>query len=142
MSEQLTLQCKATPTELAQILNQVTGLGLRQGWSTQAVAQVQLVVEELVVNIMNYGSQSGAETLIELTLVQEGQHLHLTLSDNGMAFDPLQVRAPDLSTDLDQRPVGGLGIYLVTQLVDELSYQRVGSWNRLEIRQTLLAHGA
>ncbi|MDD2811286.1 ATP-binding protein [Rhodoferax sp.] len=142
MSEQLTLQCKATATELAQLLNQVTGLGLRQGWSAQAVAQVQLVVEELVVNIMNYGSQSGAETLIELTLVQEGQHLHLTLSDNGMAFDPLQVKAPDLSTDLDQRPVGGLGIYLVTQLVDELSYQRVGSWNRLQIRQTLFEHGA
>lgn len=138
MSEQLTLQCKATATELAQLLNQVTGLGLRQGWSAQAVAQVQLVVEELVVNIMNYGSQSGAETLIELTLVQEGQHLHLTLSDNGMAFDPLQVKAPDLSTDLDQRPVGGLGIYLVTQLVDELSYQRVGQWNQLQIRQTLL----
>lgn len=138
MSEQLTLQCKATATELAQILNQVTGLGLRQGWSAQAMAQVQLVVEELVVNIMNYGSQSGAETLIELTLVQEGQHLHLTLSDNGMAFDPLQVKAPDLSTDLDQRPVGGLGIYLVTQLVDELSYQRVGQWNQLQIRQTLL----
>ncbi|MDD4943677.1 MAG: ATP-binding protein [Rhodoferax sp.] len=138
MSEQLTLQCKATATELAQLLNQVTGLGLRQGWSAQAVAQVQLVVEELVVNIMNYGSQSGAETLIELTLVQEGQHLHLTLSDNGAAFDPLQVKAPDLSTDLDQRPVGGLGIYLVTQLVDELSYQRVGQWNQLQIRQTLL----
>ncbi|TXT38694.1 MAG: anti-sigma factor [Comamonadaceae bacterium] len=137
MSDQLTLQCRATAADLAQLLSQVDSFGQRQGWTAHALSQVRLVLEELVVNIVSYGVQDGQVPELALSLVQQGLVLDMEISDNGVAFDPLQAAAPDLSADLDHRPVGGLGIFLVTQLADTLDYQRDGQWNRLRVSLSL-----
>ncbi len=137
MSDQLTLQCRATAADLAQLLSQVDSFGQRQGWTAHALSQVRLVLEELVVNIVSYGVQDGQVPELALSLVQQGLVLDMEISDNGVAFDPLQAAAPDLSADLDHRPVGGLGIFLVTQLADTVHYQRDGQWNRLRVSLSL-----
>ena len=137
MSDQFTLQCKATPTDLAQLLSLVDSFGQGQGWTAHALSQVRLVLEELVVNIVSYGSQDGQAPELAVSLAQQGQVLDMVISDNGVAFDPLQATAPDLNADLDHRPVGGLGIFLVTELADTVRYQREGAWNRLWVSLSL-----
>jgi len=137
MSEQFTFKCTASPADLAQLLSQVDAFGQRLGWTAHAASQVRLVLEELVVNIMSYGATGPQAAALTVSLVQRGLVLEMALADNGTAFDPLQAEAPDLSADLDHRPVGGLGIFLVSQLTDSVRYQRDGAWNRLLISKTM-----
>ena len=59
------------------------------------------------------------------------------MSDNGAAFDPLSVPAPDLTTSLDERAVGGLGLHLVRNLMDRVSYSRAGERNQLTLVKAL-----
>jgi serine/threonine-protein kinase RsbW len=61
--------------------------------------------------------------------------IELVVEDGGPAFDPLQQATPDLEAALDDRPVGGLGIHLVRQMMDEVAYQRTGQRNRLTMRK-------
>ncbi len=59
------------------------------------------------------------------------------MADNGMAFDPLQKSAPDLESSLEDRPIGGLGVFLVLEFMDDVTYQRDGEWNRMSMLKVL-----
>jgi anti-sigma regulatory factor (Ser/Thr protein kinase) len=72
---------------------------------------------------------------VSLALVENG--LTMTVEDNGPQFDPLTLPPPDLTTSLAERPVGGLGVFLVRRVMDAVSYQRVGSLNRLTVTKSL-----
>ena len=61
----------------------------------------------------------------------------MTVSDAGIPYDPLQQEDPDVSLEADERQIGGLGIYLVKQLMDEVSYEYRGGMNILRIRKIL-----
>jgi anti-sigma regulatory factor (Ser/Thr protein kinase) len=63
--------------------------------------------------------------LIEVEMIRDGDALVVRLRDQAEAFDPTQVLPPDLSLPLEKRPLGGMGIYLTRQLVDQFSYQRL-----------------
>ncbi len=57
----------------------------------------------------------------------------MTIEDDGPRFDPLSLPPPDVTASLDERPIGGLGLFLVRQLMDAVSYDRVGARNRLRM---------
>jgi anti-sigma regulatory factor (Ser/Thr protein kinase) len=57
----------------------------------------------------------------------------LTVEDDGPAFDPLSLAVPDVTASLDERPVGGLGVFLVRRMMDSVSYHRVGARNQLRM---------
>ncbi len=61
----------------------------------------------------------------------------MTIEDDGVAFDPLAIAPSSLDDDIDQRAMGGLGIHLVRELMDEMRYVRVGSRNRLTLIKRL-----
>lgn len=107
------------------------------GWTERALFQVRLVVEELLMNIISHGSDGQHRPRIRLQLAQDDNLLRLEIADDGIAFDPLQALPPDLEADLDDRPIGGLGVHLVRQLSDNVAYRRVDGWNRLEVTKTL-----
>ena len=70
-------------------------------------------------------------------MAQKDGTLSMEIADNGIAFDPLQLPAPDLHAEIDDRPIGGLGIFLVRELMDSVTYRRDGDWNRLMVTKTL-----
>jgi anti-sigma regulatory factor (Ser/Thr protein kinase) len=109
----------------------------QMGWTDQALFQVRLVVEELLMNIISHGSDGQRRPSIRLQLAQDGDLLMLEIADDGIAFDPLQAPPPDLEAELEDRPIGGLGVHLVRQLSDTIAYRRVDGWNRLEVTKTL-----
>jgi serine/threonine-protein kinase RsbW len=83
-----------------------------------------LIVTEIVTNSLVYGYK-GMPGLIEVEMIRDGDALVVRLRDQAEAFDPTQVLPPDLSLPLEKRPLGGMGIYLTRQLVDQFSYQRL-----------------
>jgi serine/threonine-protein kinase RsbW len=100
---------------------------------------LDLVVEEVFVNISRYGYPDQPGGLVEMTYtVPRPGVLGLEIADQGLAYNPLMLRQPGLPSSLNERSVGGLGMYLVRRFTEELTYRRDGKWNRLcfEISET------
>jgi anti-sigma regulatory factor (Ser/Thr protein kinase) len=92
--------------------------------------QLQVALEELFTNICFYAyAPASGDVLIMLD--KQDSILKIYLADKGIPFDPTAKEDPDISPDASQRPVGGLGIYMVKQIVDRMEYQRVGEMNVL-----------
>ncbi len=99
--------------------------------------QVNLILEELYTNTANYGFQGITNGQVSITLsVIDGQ-LDIIYQDNGIEFNPLEMEAPDLQLSIDDRPIGGLGVYFVKALTDQIEYSRVGEFNLLKMQKSL-----
>jgi len=96
-----------------------------------------LAVEELVINAIKHGRCSPAEGAIEVGVRLSGQELNITITDTGIPFNTLNAPPPDLTSSLVDRPIGGLGIYLVRSLMNSVEYERQGGENRLRLRKDL-----
>jgi anti-sigma regulatory factor (Ser/Thr protein kinase) len=94
--------------------------------------RLDLVMEEVVVNVINYAYPDGQPGNIEVSYAIEGLgKLFVQVSDAGREFDPLAKDPPDLRLGLAERPIGGLGIFLVKRIARSISYSRVDNRNVL-----------
>ena len=101
------------------------------------IYKVQLAVDEACTNVINYAYPHGPGPL-KITIEPEGRDALIIINDQGKAFDPTSVPPPDLAPDLEQRKIGGLGIYFMKKLMDSISYSfhpREG--NTLTLRKKL-----
>jgi anti-sigma regulatory factor (Ser/Thr protein kinase) len=92
-----------------------------------------LALEEHLTNIFNYGFTSSDERWICVRLRADNNALQVKITDTGKAYDPLSAPLADTSIPLDEKPIGGLGVYLMKQFMDELSYEREGPMNVLRM---------
>jgi PAS domain S-box-containing protein len=86
--------------------------------------KVSIVLDELLNNVVNYAFQDEEEHEIEVEIEYSGERLVITITDEGIPFNPFQREKPDISADVDDREIGGLGIHLVRSVMDEYDYQR------------------
>jgi serine/threonine-protein kinase RsbW len=96
---------------------------------------VRLIVEELASNAIDYGAAETPVGQHELSvnIDIDGERLTLGFRDTGAPFDPLSVADPDIDADIDERPVGGLGLYLIRSLAEDIRYHREGDTNLLTV---------
>ena len=96
---------------------------------------INLALEEAVSNVMLYAypGKSG-QVLVECT---KSDKLVFTITDSGVPFDPTQQEDPDVTQSADERPIGGLGIFLVRQIMDEIEYKREENKNILILAKQL-----
>lgn len=101
------------------------------GFNASVVGKVALAAEEALVNVINY-AYGGGEGDLELQADTSAPGtLQLKLIDSGAPFDPLQKEDPDITAPAEQRPIGGLGIFMVKQIMDSVTYERIGERNVL-----------
>jgi len=100
-------------------------------------SQMMLAVEEAVVNVMNYAYPIGSQGSIIVDASATRQSLKFIITDEGKAFDPTQRAVADTSLTAEERPIGGLGILLVQQLMDSINYERVNGKNVLTLKKML-----
>jgi anti-sigma regulatory factor (Ser/Thr protein kinase) len=100
-----------------------------------------LALEEMVANVFEHGFDDPSSASIEVVLRRRADRFTLELRDRGRPFDPLSLPAPDLDSDLDDRPVGGLGVHLARTLMDEVVYARDGDVNLVTMVKKLPRHG-
>lgn len=98
---------------------------------------LQLALEEAVVNIMQYAFAPGTTGEITISVEHDAGRLLFSLEDGGLPFDPTEVADADVSLPADQREVGGLGIYIVRQIMDKVEYSRCGERNVLRLTKTI-----
>lgn len=132
-------------SELDRLAVSLEDFGVKNGLSADLIAELNLVIEELVSNTFNYGAAAGldpAALRVGVDIARDGGVVTLRIEDNGRAFDPLQEKPPDLGATLEERSVGGLGIHLVRTLMDEIKYSREGDRNLLVMRKRVAGEGA
>ena len=102
------------------------------------VFQSRLALDELFVNIVNYGYEDDERHIIEVDLTVNDEQLQIDIRDDGIAFDPLtEAPEPDLDSSLEDRTIGGNGILLVKTMMTDVSYQRVDEKNHLRLIKNL-----
>jgi anti-sigma regulatory factor (Ser/Thr protein kinase) len=85
---------------------------------------VSVIADELVANAISYGEKGRDPCSVTVEVELDHERVTVILTDDGPPFDPFGQDAPDTTLSVDERPIGGLGIHLVKQLMDNVSYQR------------------
>ena len=88
------------------------------------LARVNLVFDEILSNIISYGYEDDAIHEIHISVELTAQRLVVTIEDDGIPFNPFARKSPDTTACIEERPIGGLGIHLVQQVMDSATYQR------------------
>jgi anti-sigma regulatory factor (Ser/Thr protein kinase) len=91
--------------------------------------KINMVFDELLSNIIQYGYQDSDEHEIKIMVNVIGSKMQIQIEDDGIAFNPFEAGAPDTNKPLDDRDIGGLGIHLTQSVMDECQYQRMGNEN-------------
>jgi sigma-B regulation protein RsbU (phosphoserine phosphatase) len=107
------------------------------GFDAATTMQMNLALEEAVVNVMNYAYPPETHGDIYIMAEADEKRLKFTISDNGMPFDPTAHHSVDTTLSAEERPIGGLGIHLITQLMDSVNYERKNNKNVLTLRKKL-----
>jgi serine/threonine-protein kinase RsbW len=113
----------ATLESLATISEFITAATAQAGLDDHAAWQVQLAVDEAATNVIQHGYAEQADGEIDLQWRLEGDQLIVMLRDRGRRFNPNEVPAPDISSPLEERQAGGLGLYLMGKLMDSMAFE-------------------
>ena len=117
----------------AEIIDYVIDCPELSGLSDDILFKLRLCVEEVEENILCY---SGS-TWIEVKVENNGEEVSIKFKDGGIAFDPLAKEDPDINAPLEQRQVGGLGIFICKQMMDKLVYCYEGGCNIFEMSKKI-----
>jgi sigma-B regulation protein RsbU (phosphoserine phosphatase) len=103
------------------------------GFNASLAMQMNLAMEEAVVNVMNYAYPVGVKGDIVIEAEDKGDSVQFDIIDGGTPFDPTAEADADTTLSAEERPIGGLGIFLVRQLMDIVSYKYKDGKNRLTL---------
>ena len=87
----------------------------------QVESDIQLAVEEAYTNIVQHAYE-GKKEKVELNVEYQGDSFIVVFTDYGKMFEPEALPPPDLTSDIEERPIGGLGLYLIRQMMDEVKF--------------------
>lgn len=112
------------------------------GWPARLTMDLLLCCEELLTNTIMYGFPEecpAGQRRVQLTVTTQPGSVTLELADNAIPYNPLLRPDPDLTLGLEERPIGGLGVYFVKRIMDELQYEPAapGPGNKLRMRKFL-----
>ena len=106
------------------------------GIETPLARKLRLAVEEAVVNVINYAYPAGTEGDVTIKIMSDGHTLRFQIIDTGVPFDPTKKEKADTTLSIEERQIGGLGIFLVRELMDTINYERVDGKNILTLIKT------
>lgn len=119
-------------------LNQfVEEVGEEFSLSADITFNLNLVLEEAVVNIINYAYPEGKHELIYLSAKVHNGSIVFVLTDTGKEFDPTMAKDADITLPAEERPIGGLGIFLIRNIMNEVRYERIEGKNILTLEKKL-----
>ncbi len=130
------LQIKNQINELARVEQFIEELGDELGLDMELRMNLNLVMEEMVSNVIFYAYPEGTDATIELVAESKGQELTFVLTDRGREFDPtLKDDAdPDINP-IDREGLGGMGIFIVKNIMNQATYQRLEGKNLLTMKK-------
>lgn len=135
-SDLLAMRLVNSLEEISRVADAIDALGDEQEWPVDWIFNLNLSLDELITNIVHNGYQDEERHEIGLSVrgLAEGD-IEIVVEDDGVPFDPFsEAPEPDLESGVEERPIGGLGVFLVKQLMHEVEYERRGDRNRITLR--------
>jgi len=127
------IKSEAKIEHLERLIDFVAGHAEMAGFTVNRINEIELAAEEVLVNIFQYAySGTDGEVGIECR-IEDDVRLVLVISDNGTPFNILEIPDPDVTADISDREIGGLGVFFVKEMVDEARYLRKGNSNILTL---------
>ena len=117
--------------QIPRLADFVTAIATESGLDQATTMSLNLALEEAVSNVILYAYPKGTKGVVEISANMLDDRIDFTVTDEGLPFDPTQASSPDLSLKAEERPIGGLGIYLVRNIMDQVSYTRKDGKNIL-----------
>jgi serine/threonine-protein kinase RsbW len=123
--------------ELERVNQFVEEIGEELGLDMELQMNLNLVMEEMVSNVIFYAYPEGKEEEIELVAESNGKELTFVLSDKGKEFDPTMKEDADPNVNPMERDIGGMGIYIVKNIMNQVTYQRLEGKNLLTMKKEI-----
>ena len=121
--------------EIARVAAQIDEFCASQDLTSEVAFAVNLALDEILTNTISYGYDDDEPHRIKITVRQEAEALVIVIVDDSAAFDLSNVPPPDIGTSLEDRPLGGLGLFLVHQMMDSVEYRREGERNIVTLKK-------
>jgi serine/threonine-protein kinase RsbW len=132
MPDRFEITVPASKKQIAVISEFIADLMTSSGFDAKKILEVQLAAEEACNNIASY-AYPNSEGSMDIAMEIADDHLELTIADDGAPFDPTTKKAVASNVDVENRPIGGLGIALIRSTVDEISYEYQDGKNVLRL---------
>ncbi|MFN8411514.1 MAG: ATP-binding protein [Anaerolineales bacterium] len=113
------------------IRNFVADVAAEGGFTEKEIYSLQLAADEAASNIIEHAYEGVSDGVLDVSCDMKGKDFIIIMKDQGISFDPSKVKQPNLKADLSERQIGGLGVYLMRKLMDEVHYESVGKTNTL-----------
>ncbi|MYN64723.1 MAG: ATP-binding protein [Acidobacteria bacterium] len=137
MAEELRVTIPARLSEVRELSSMVEAFGDANDLPDPKVFVINLALDELITNTVTHGLEDMADAEIRIRMRVVAGTLILVMEDNGQPFDPTQDTNADVTSSLEERAVGGLGLHLVKSFADRVSYEFVEGRNRLTMEHDL-----
>jgi anti-sigma regulatory factor (Ser/Thr protein kinase) len=136
------LNIRNDPADLALVREALDRLGEVHAIADRALIALQVALDEIVSNVIKYAWPAGGAHEVQVRLAVTDTGVEMTVTDDGLAFDPRQAPAPAPVAPGQRRRPGGVGIHMVRQLVDGFDYQRVDGYNRTTLTKHCVGDAA
>ena len=121
---------------LDDVLSFIRNSALKRDIEEDNISKVILASEEAIVNVLKYAyPDDPGELTVKCEKLEEQQGFSITLIDSGVEFDPTEVEEPDVDIPIEDRDVGGLGIFMINNIMDEMEYKRENGQNILTLKK-------
>ena len=131
------IQIKNQVQELDNVARFVEEIGEELGLDMELQMNLNLVMEEMVSNVIFYAYPEGSDATIDLTAESDGKELTFVLSDQGREFDPTKKEDTDMDVNPAERELGGMGIFIVKNIMNRVTYQRLEGKNLLTMKKEI-----
>lgn len=126
-------------SELKLLKQNLENFGRTNGLSNSCINEINIGLDELFTNIVSYGFKDDSDHRIRFSIHLKKDILTINVEDDGIPFNPLEIKDPETPTDLIDVKIGGLGIHFVKQLMDDVCYDRNQGKNRLTLIKSISA---
>ena len=137
MESRLSLVLRNDLSELERLSQAVAAWCRENSVIADVEYQLNLALDEIVSNVIRHGWKDEGEHQLFVQVSRTESELTVEVEDDAAPFNPLEVPAPDISLPLQDRPIGGLGIHLVRQIMDGLEYRRQDGNNLLVMKKKI-----
>ena len=127
------LKLPAEIGNLRKFIELVSRCAEEQGFSPERITEIGVATEEALVNVCNYAYQDGNGDVKVSCILDDENRFVIEIEDAGIPFDVLSIGEPDLIDDIDERTVGGLGVFIIKELVEDVQYRREDNKNILKL---------
>ncbi len=137
MAEQATLVLKNDTSELERVMSYISEVCLQKSIPPDIEYDLNLALDEMIINVAKHAFPESEEHNFTVQVSMDDDEFVARIEDDGKEFNPTEYPNPDLNAPLEARKEGGLGIYLVRQIMTSIEYQRVGGKNVVTLRKKL-----